>query len=291
VTGQGMREEDVVLMLIPAHTRDTVLFFSDRGKVYSEKAYQIPDASRADKGIPIVNVLSLDGGERITAAVAVPNFDSAAFCTMVTQKGRVKRMALSEFASVRPSGLIAISLDEGDLLGWARLTSGNDDIILVTQQGQALRFSEKEIRTMGRQAGGVTGIKFKPGDRMASMDVIEPGGSLLVITELGFGKRVLLDEYPSKGRGTRGVTTLDQKSMAKTGKVAAARVVQEEDEVTFISAGGRILRINVKKDIHSKGRSTRGMHLMDLVGDDVVASLARMAAVDLHFGADEPADG
>jgi DNA gyrase subunit A len=200
-------------------------------------------------------------------------------------------MALSEFASVRPSGQITISLDEGDQLGWARLTKGEDDIILITHGGQALRFSEKEIRLMGRQAGGVTGINLKTGDRMASMDVIEKGGSLLVITEHGFGKRVMLDEYPVKGRATKGVATLDQKHLTITGGVGAARVVQEEDEVTFISAMGRILRLKIKKDIHPKGRATRGMRLMDLVEGDVVASLARMSAADLSFGVDEKSDG
>jgi DNA gyrase subunit A len=292
VVGQGtMREEDEVLLLFPAHTRDTILFFSDRGKVYSEKAYQIPDASRTDRGIPIVNVLALDGGERITAAVAVPNFSFAGYCTMATLKGRVKRMALSEFSSVRPSGLIAISLDEGDQLGWARLTKGEDDIILITHNGQALRFSEKKIRLMGRQAGGVNGVNLAKGDRMAGMDVIEKGGSLLVITEGGFGKRVLLEEYPVKGRATKGVATLDHKHLLDTGGVAAARVVQEDDEVTFISSLGRILRLKVKKDIPSKGRATRGMRLMDLGQGDTVASLARMSAADLSFGVDEKSNG
>jgi DNA gyrase subunit A len=183
--------------------------------------------------------------------------------------------------------LIAISLDEGDQLGWARLTKGEDDIILITHNGQALRFSEKAIRLMGRQAGGVNGINFTKGDRMAAMDVIEKGGSLLVITERGFGKRVLLEEYPVKGRATKGVATLDHKHLLDTGGVAAARVVQEDDEVTFISSLGRILRLKVKKDIPSKGRATRGMRLMDLGEGDTVASLARMSAADLSFGGDD----
>ncbi|HOV06470.1 MAG TPA: DNA gyrase subunit A, partial [Anaerolineaceae bacterium] len=194
VTGQTVREEDQVEFLIPARTLHTILFFSDRGKVYSEKVYQIPDANRTDKGIPIVNVLSLENGERITAAVSVPGFDEGSFFTMATLGGTVKRVALSEFSSVRPSGLIAISLDKGDELGWVRLTSGKDEIILVTRKGQALRFAESEIRSMGRQAAGVSGIKLKADDRVASMEIVEPDGQLLVVSERGYGKRTRLEE-------------------------------------------------------------------------------------------------
>jgi len=287
VSGQGMRDEDEVLMLIPAHSKDNILFFSDRGKVYAEKAYQIPDASRGDKGIPIVNVLDLDGGERITAAVAVPSFNTSGYFTMATVMGRVKRVSLADLASVRPSGMIAIGLDEGDQLNWVRLTNGENDIILVTANGQALRYSEKKIRAMGRQAGGVAGIKLRKGDRLASMEVVEPGGFLLVITEQGYGKRSPLEDFPVKSRGTGGVVTQDQKRIARTGRVVAARVVQEEDEVTFISAGGRVLRLKIKKDIHPMGRATRGVHLMDMASGDMVASLARTSAADLELGVDE----
>ncbi len=174
-----------MITLLPARTLDTILFFSDLGKVYSEKTYNLPDAGRTDRGIPIVNVLSLEPNERITAALAVHDFDAANYCTMATLKGRIKRVSLSEFANVRPSGLIAISLDSGDQLGWARLTSGKDDIILVTTGGQALRISENEIRVMGRTAGGVAGIKLKKQDQLASMEVVEPGGYLLVVTRQG----------------------------------------------------------------------------------------------------------
>ncbi len=275
VSGQTIREEDQIEFLIPARTLYTILFFSDRGKVYSEKVYQIPDANRTDRGIPIVNVLSLDSGEHITAAVSVPSFEEGSYFTMATLAGRVKRVALAEFASVRPSGLIAISLDEGDELGWVRLTSGKDEIILVTRGGQALRISESVIRSMGRPAAGVTGIKLKEGDRLASMDVIEAGGQLLVVTEHGFGKRSDLKDYPAKGRATGGVATIDQKHLPRVGHISSARVVQVEDEVTLISSGGVMLRLKVK-DISSSGRATRGFKLMDLGEEDVVASVARI---------------
>ena len=283
VSGQTMREEDEVILLVPARTLQTVLFFSDRGKVYSEKVYQIPDANRTDRGIPVVNVLSLDAGERITAAVSVPNFENGSFFTLATLGGRIKRVALSEFASVRPSGLIAMSLEDGDELGWVRLTSGKDEIILVTRQGQALRMSEDEIRSMGRQGAGVGGIKLKSNDQVASMDVIEPNGKLLVVTEFGYGKRSNLEEYPAKGRATGGVATIDQKNLPKIGSIAAARVVQDEDEVTMISANGVLLRLKVK-DISISGRATRGYRVMDLDKDDFVASVARISAADLSKG-------
>jgi DNA gyrase subunit A len=280
IMGHTTKEEDEVLMLFPARTLHTVLFFSDRGKVYSEKAYQIPDADRTGKGIPMVNVLSLDAGETITAAMAVASFDENHFCSMATRNGRMKRIALSDFAQVRPSGLIAINLDEGDRLGWARQTSGQDDVILVTEQGKALRFSEREVRSMGRNAGGVTAIKLGEGDHLASMEVVEANGELLVVTTQGYGKRTPLKDYPVKGRATGGMKTIDQNSLSKVGVIASARVVQEADELTIMSTGGVVLRMKVK-DISRSGRATRGVHIMRLQAGDNVASIARVASAAL----------
>ncbi|MDP2976336.1 MAG: DNA gyrase subunit A [Anaerolineales bacterium] len=280
VTGHATKEEDEVLTLIPARSLDTMLFFSDRGKVYSEKVYQIPDADRTTKGIPLVNVLSLDPGEIVTAAVAVPNFEVAENITLATRNGRMKRMALSELAAVRPSGIIAINLEEGDELGWARLTSGKNDVILITEQGQALRFSENEVRLMGRAAAGVTGIKLKGKDKVTSMDVVEPGGELVLVTVEGYGKRTPLSEYPTKGRATGGIQTIDKKALGKVGIITAARVVQPADDLTLISANGIVLRMKVK-DVRQTGRATRGVHMMDIKAGDKVASLARIAVADL----------
>ena len=280
VTGHTTKGEDEVLYLFPARTLDTILFFSDKGKVYSEKAYQIPDADRAAKGIPIVNVLSMGAGESITAAVAAPDFVAAEYCTMATRNGKVKRVELAEFSSVRPSGLIAITLEEGDELGWARLTDGEDEIILVTEHGQALRFSEASVRSMGRAAGGVNGIGLAQGDHVASMEVVEEAGELLVVTTAGFGKSTPLSEYPPKGRATGGVQTVDQKSLKSNGKIAAARVVQPMDELTIISAGGVVLRTRVK-DVKHGGRIAKGDLLISLEGEDYVASLARISTTDL----------
>jgi DNA gyrase subunit A len=282
VKGHTTRDEDEVLMLLPARTLDTILFFSDRGKVYSEKAYQIPDVGRTARGIPIVNILSLGPNETITAAVPVPSFEDASYCTMATSNGRVKRVILSEFASVRPSGLIAIGLAEGDSLGWVRLTGGDDEIIIVTENGQALRFSETLVRPMGRPATGVNGINLRDNDRVIGMEVVEAGGDLLVVTTKGHGKRTSLDEYTPKGRATMGILTLDKHAIPVVGKIAVARVVQAaDDHITLISTNGIVMRTKAKS-IAQLGRATRGVRVMNLIEGDAVATMARFSAADLR---------
>ena len=280
VTGHTTKQEDEVMFLFPARTLDTILFFSDKGKVYSEKTYQIPDADRAARGIPIVNVLSMSAGETITAAVAVPDFVAAEYCTMATRNGKVKRVELSEFSAVRPSGLIAINLEPGDELGWARLTDGEDEIVLITEQGQALRFAEASVRAMGRSAGGVIGIGLADSDHVASMEVVEEGGELLVITTGGYGKRTPLADYPLKGRATGGVQTINLKHIRETGYIAAGRIVQAADELTIISANGAVLRTRVR-DVKLGSRSATADLLISLEGEDYVASLARISTADL----------
>jgi len=282
VVGHSTRGgEDEVDMLLPAGSLDTVLFFSDKGKVYSEKAYQIPDADRTARGIPMANILALQVGEVITAAVPVPDFGAANFCTMATRRGKIKRVALSEFAAVRPSGLIAMSLKKGDTLGWVRLTSGKDEIILVTTSGKALRYKEKLVRSMGRPAAGVRAISLGKGDAVTSMDVADPKADLLVVTRNGFGKRTPIKEYPAKGRGTKGVLTLSKAKFKVTGPVAAARVVDQQDDLTVISSTGIVLRTKVKQ-IKQAGRATMGVRVMNLKKGDNVASVARIAAKDLE---------
>jgi DNA gyrase subunit A len=280
VKGHATKDEDEVLILVPARTLDTVLFFSDRGKVYSEKAYRIPDADRTARGTPIINVLSMSSGETITAAVPVPDFKAAEFCMMSTRKGKIKRMALNEFEAVRPSGLIAMGLDKGDELAWVRLAGGKDQVILATQQGKALRFPISKVRPMGRQAAGVKAITIKGKDQLAGMEIVETGGDLLVVTTKGYGKRTSLKQYAAKGRGTSGMLTIDVKALSTIGHVAAVRVVQAADEVTIISTGGVVLRTKVK-DIKQAGRATRGVRLMNVASGDSVATLARIAEADL----------
>ncbi|MFN2177271.1 MAG: DNA gyrase subunit A [Anaerolineales bacterium] len=281
VTGHATKDEDEVEMLLPARTLDTVLFFTDRGKVFSERAYQIPDADRTGRGISIVNVLAINPDETVTAAMAVPEFDDEHYVIMATRMGKMKRMALSRLASVRSAGIIAISLAEGDELGWVRMTDGKDEVILVTRDGQAVRFKENQIRSMGRTAAGVTGIRLAKGDILTSMEVVEPGGDLLVVTEKGFGKRTSLSEYPIRARATKGVHTINKRAMSAIGRVAAARVVQQDDDLTVISTGGVILRTKVK-NISKTSRATKGVTIMNVHEGDSVASIARIAAADLR---------
>ncbi|NWG33050.1 MAG: DNA gyrase subunit A [Chloroflexi bacterium] len=289
VKGHETKEEDEVVALIPARSLDSMLFFSDKGKVYSEKVYQIPDADRTAKGIPLVNILALGPNERITAAIAVSDFSAHGYCMLATARGKVKRVLMEEFASVRPSGLIAMNLEEGDTLGWARLTSGNDEIIFVTQNGQALRFHETKVRAMGRQAAGVQAIKLRKDDLVTSMDVVEKDGALLVVTSGGFGKQTPLKEYSPKGRATSGIATIDQKAIREIGKIVAARVVQKDDDLTLITANGVAIRIK-NKAVKQAGRATKGVHLIKPQPGDSVASVARISAEDLKKAGAEPLD-
>ena len=280
VMGHTTKEEDEVVALIPARSLDTMLFFTDKGKVYSEKVYQIPDLDRATKGIPLVNILALGPNEKVTAAMSIREFSPDHYCIMMTGRGRIKRVSMEEFASVRPSGLIAVNLDDGDTLGWARLTSGRDEIIIVTENGQALRFSEDKVRAMGRQAAGVQGIKLKKDDVVTSMDVVEKDAALLVVTTAGFGKQTPLKEYSPKGRATNGISTIDQKALKEIGKIAAARVIQKDDDLTIMTANGVAIRLKVK-DVKQSGRATKGVHLIKPQEGDSVASIARISADDL----------
>jgi DNA gyrase subunit A len=281
VTGMTTREEDAVQYIFAASTMDSILYFTNRGRVFQEKAHQIPDITRQAKGLPLANLIALESGELVTAAIAVPDFEAAEYLTMVTREGRVKRTALSEFASVRPSGLVAIVLEEGDELGWVRLTSGGQELIIVTERGKAIRFNEDEVRPMGRSASGVGAIKLDEGDHVVSMDVIRPGADLLLVTTGAYCKRVPLSEYPTQGRYGSGVLTVDVNKLEQTGIVAAARVVDEADEITIVSGEGVVLRTWVKH-IPCLGRSTWGRlvrrreTIMKLREGDVVASVARL---------------
>ena len=282
VKGHSMREEDEVMALIPARTLNTVLFFSDRGKVYSSKAYRIPEASRTSRGLPIVNVLDMDPQEKITAIVPVADFKEAKYCTIATENGLIKRVDLSEFESVRPSGLIAMNLKDDDRLGWVQLTSGKNDLIFVTRNGYALRFEEKEVRPMNRPAMGVIGIRLREKDQVVSMDIVEKGGDLLVITEKGFGKRTALDGYPRRGRATMGVLTVDKKALGIIGTIAAARVVKPEgDQITVISAEGTVMRTKAET-ISRYNRVARGVSIMQMREDDAVVAIARFSEEDIE---------
>ncbi len=281
VIGHKTKDKDEVAMLIPSRSKETLLFFSDKGKVYSVKAYRIPEASRTSKGTSILNILALGADETITAAVRVKSFKNSEYCIMTTKKGKTKRVALSQFESVRPSGLIAMNLAKGDELGWVRLTTGNNDVIIITKNGKALRFDENNVRAMGRQAGGVIGIKMRGDDEVTSLEVVTKKGELLIITEKGYGKRTPLDKYVRKGRGTLGVKTVDTNAFPKIGKIVAARVVQKSDELTIISLNGVVMRTKVE-NISVAGRATMGVRIMNINEGDSVSSLARTSLADLE---------
>ncbi|MGQ9627389.1 MAG: DNA gyrase subunit A [Anaerolineae bacterium] len=275
--GVSAGDEDALRHIFSASTLDSVLFFTNRGRAFRQKAHQIPDASRQARGTPLASLIPLEAGETVTVAFAVSEDafgdDGHAYLTMLTRKGKIKRTDLSEFASLRASGLVAIALDEGDELGWVELTTGQREIIIVTTHGKALRFPEEEVRSMGRAAGGVMAIKLAGSDRVAGMALVEKGADLLVVTARGFGKRTPLADYPAQSRYSGGVITL--KGVEKIGPVAAACVARSKDEVLIISEKGMVARLGVKS-IPRMGRATQGKPLIQLKKGDAVAALAQL---------------
>lgn len=271
-SGMATREEDALDIMLAAGSLDHILFFTDRGKVYSERAYEIPDAARAGRGTLVQAILSLEPGETITAMAAVTSFDKAGYFVLCTRDGRIKRVRLKDFSTVRSNGLIAMSLADNDTLGWARMTDGEQDVILVTENGMSIRFHEGEVRVMGRPAGGVNAIRLRDSDRVAGLDVIgDTDTDLLIVTQFAFGKRTALDEYSPQGRYGGGVRTLARNE--RTGPIVAARTVQGDDDIALITTAGMSLRTNLDS-IRQTGRSTQGVHLMNLRDGDTVASIA-----------------
>lgn len=281
VIGQNLRDEDEVLHMLSAGSLQTLLFFTDKGKVYSQKAYEIPEASRTDKGISIQNIIQLEAGERVTAILPVGEFGENDFCTMVTREGVIKRVSLNEFESVRNSGLIAISLKEDDILGWVLHTKARQEIIIVTEQGQALRYSTELVRAMGRSAQGVIAMNLDGGDFITGVVPVRPNAQLLVVTANGFGKRTQMDEYAPKGRGTAGIATIAKKNLAETGLIVAVNAVEMGDDITILSNRGQALRTKVSQ-IPELGRSTKGSRLMTPRDGDFVAAVALFSEADMR---------
>lgn len=261
ITGISTRADDFVTEIFTASTHDTILFFSNKGKLYRLRGYEIPEAGRTAKGTAIVNLLSLDPGEKITAVIPISNFAKGKYLLMATQKGFIKKTALTEYNSARKTGLQAITLKEEDELIAVRLTDGQDNVVLVTEDGMSITFSEQDVRPMGRTAQGVIGIKLGDGDKVIGMESIIDGANatLLAITEHGFGKRTDLDEYRVQNRGGRGVITY--KVTQKTGKLVGIRVTDDSNDIMMITDTGTIIRISVK-DVSVLGRSTQGVTLM-----------------------------
>ncbi|MEZ4666839.1 MAG: DNA gyrase subunit A [Anaerolineae bacterium] len=275
VTGMQTKEEDALVDIFACNSLDHILFFSDKGKVYAERAFHIPETGRANKGTLIHTVLNLEADETITAVLPVTSFELDGHFVMATRKGRIKRVTLDEFAAVRPSGLIAMSLDEGDYLGWVKYSDGDQDVILVTDQGQSIRFHESEVRVMGRPAGGVHAIKLDD-DAVAGMDVVDEDHThVIVVTKNGYGKRTELDEYRQQGRYGSGIRTLARNE--KTGPIVAMCCVQEGDDIILMTRDGVVLRTNLDQ-IRETGRSTQGVTVMNLYDGDEVVGMAIMTS-------------
>ena len=261
ITGIATREEDFVKQIFTASTHDTILFFSNKGKLYKLKGYEVPEAGRTARGTAIVNLLSLDAGEKISAVIPIQNFAEGKYLLMGTKKGLIKKTALQEYQSNKRTGLQGITLKDDDELIAVRLTDGEDNVVLVTKNGLCITFDEKDVRPIGRTAQGVIGIRIDEKDEVIGMESVIRGGkaTLLAITENGFGKRTELDEYRVQLRGGKGVVTY--KITPKTGKIVGVRIANDEDDVMLITDKGTIIRIKVK-DISILGRSTQGVTLM-----------------------------
>ena len=274
VTGMMTKEEDGLVDIVIANSLDTVLFFTDWGKVYSERAFAIPEAARAGKGTMIQSILALNADEHVTAIVPVSSFDSEGYFVLATKFGRIKRVDLEDFADVRPSGLIAMSLDEGDTLNWAKPTNGDQNVLLVTENGQSIRFHEKHVRAMGRTAGGVNSIRLVGEDVVVGMDVVEEDDThVLVVTRNGYGKRTPLDDYRTQGRYGQGTLTLARNE--KTGPVVSMHCINAKDDLLIITSGNVILRTTLEQ-IREIGRNTKGVKVMDLSDGDVIVGIAVM---------------
>ena len=293
VAGTGLRDEDYLEHILATNTHHYVLFFTDRARVYRLKGWEIPEAARQAKGTALVNKLDIEPGEKVLAVIPVADFEADAYLFMATHQGTVKKTALSEFTNIRARGLIALTLDDNDTLVGVRLTSGSDQIILVTQTGLCLRFPETDVRFMGRGARGVKGINLRDDDGVVSMGNVHQGSELLVITEDGYGKKTPLDEYRLQSRGGHGVRTMNL-GRGKRGQVAAARVLDPDNQLILSTQDGIVIRI-AASDISTQSRHSQGVRLMRVGEGDKVSSVAVIPASDesddTESGEIRPVDG
>jgi len=271
--------------LLVANTHDWALFFTNRGRVFSSKVHQVPDASRQAKGIPIINLegVQVEHGETVLAVITIPNFEKGHNLVMATRRGVVKKTPIEQFERVRSSGIRAITVNEDDELTWVSMSSGQDDITLSTAQGRIARFHESEVRAMGRDAAGVIGIRLAgKGDRVVGMRVVGGDEDLLVLTETGYGKRVALTEFRTMHRGSQGVRLIAIEGR-KTGLVAAVEVVTEQDEeLLLISGSGQVVRTDVNS-VNRYGSQARGVIVMRLnIGEEVAGIAVFRAGLAEH---------
>lgn len=275
VTGMNLKEGDFVEHLFIASTHHYIHFFSNRGRSYRLKVYELPEGSRTSRGHALVNLLPLGPGEKICSVIATRDYPEESYLVMATRKGMVKKTPFKQYDSPRRDGLIAIDLQEGDEVIDTRLTDGQSELILVTREGQALRFPETDCRPMGRDTRGVRGINLSPGDEVIAMGIVAEDADLFVITEQGYGKRTAISKYPRRHRGGKGVRTIA--AGGARGKIVDARVVRENQELMAISVEGVVIRVPVE-DISRMGRATQGVRVMSLREDDRVASIAHLAS-------------
>ncbi len=266
---------DAMQHVVGTNTLHSMLFCTNKGRCLTMKVHQVPEGQSG--GVPLSNVLTLDTDEVVVGLAAAPDFKAGGFLTLCTTQGRIKRTGIEEFAAVRAGGLMAITLDAGDELRFARVTPGGQELILVTAQGQALRFAEDDVRAMGRGAGGVNAIKLDSKDELVGMDVVAGDAALVVVTARGYAKQTPLTEYPIQGRYGKGISTFAVKAMAQTGPVAAACVARDEDEIGIVTTAGSAAHLKMS-DIPKQSRATRGAAVVQLRGTDKVIALAHVPA-------------
>jgi DNA gyrase subunit A len=283
--GATTRDEDFVEHLFVASTHSYLMFFTSTGKVFWLKVHEIPQAGRAARGRAVTNLLQLKPEEKLSAFLPVREFKDGCYLVFATRRGLVKKTDLMQYSSPRPSGLIAIALEEGDEVVGVRLTDGKNEVILSTAEGQAIRFEEEEVRPMGRSTYGVRGMTLDEGDQLVSIDLVESGASLLAVAEKGYGKRTEMEEYRQTHRGGKGIITM--KTTEKTGRVIGIRMVTNEDQIMLVSSGGKVVRIRVN-EIRVIGRNTQGVRLIDLEEGERVAAVARLAEREEESESSEP---
>ncbi len=280
IVGLTTRDSDFVKDLIITSTHDYLMFFTDLGKVYKIKAYEIPEASRTAKGTPVINFLNLDQGERVTAVIPVKEFADDNYLIMVTRNGTIKKTPMSQFDTNRKTGLIAITLKDDDKLISVSQSSGEESVYVVTKKGKSITFHEDDVRSMGRSAGGVRAITLDKDDEVVSMELDSAGErELLVMTKKGFGKRTSLDEYRLQTRGGKGVSTYDKTKFSKTGELVGATLVSKDDEIMLINSNGVIIRIRAN-EISKSGRTTQGVKIMKVESGDEIVSFAKVLDED-----------
>ncbi|MGO4347722.1 DNA gyrase subunit A [Paenibacillus sp. MCAF9] len=284
VVGMGTKDDDFVEHLFVSNTHHYLLFFTNKGKVYKLKAYEIPDLNRTARGTPIINLIQIEQGETINAVIPVQEFDSEHYLFFATRQGVVKKTPLDDYVNIRKVGLIAISLREDDDLIGVKLTDGNQEIIMGTAQGMSIRYSEQDVRSMGRSATGVKGIQLDDEDTVIDMDVIVPDNDILIVTSKGYGKRTPVADYRIQNRGGKGIKTLNVTD--KNGPIVSLKVVENDEDLMIMTSSGTMIRTSME-GISTMGRNTQGVRLINTREDDTVATVTRVARSEENEAIDE----